>query len=65
MLFIVSPLRDDRVARALSRQRSKDWRWMSWRSLLLAYDRALHQDHYDHDDDAFRLFRRTLWDRAG
>ena len=62
LLFIVSPLRDDRVARALSRQRSKDWRWISWRSLLLAYDRALHPDH---DDDAFRQFRRTLWHRAG
>lgn len=65
LLFIVSPLRDDRVVRALRRQRSKDWRWMSWRSLLLAYDRALRQDHYDHDDDAFRQFRRTLWDRTG
>ena len=62
LLFIVSPLRDDRVARALSQQRSKDWRWMSWRSLLLAYDRFLH---HDHDDDMFRQFRRTLWNRAG
>ena len=62
LLFIVSPLRDGRVTRALRRQRKKDWRRMSWRSLLLAYDRSLDPDH---DDDAFRQFRRTLWDRAG
>jgi len=34
---------------------------MSWRSLLLAYDRNLNPNH---DDDAFRQFRRTLWDRG-
>lgn len=62
LLFLVSPLRDAGITRALGRQRSQDWRWMSWRSLLLAYDRVLDPDH---DDDAFRRFRRTLWDRAG
>lgn len=62
LLFLVSPLRDAGITRSLRRQRSQDWRWMSWRSLLLAYDRALDPDH---DDDAFRRFRRTLWDRAG
>ena len=62
LLFIISPRRDDKLAHALRRQRSNDWRWMSWRSLLLAYDRSLDPDH---DDDAFRQFRRTLWDRAG
>ena len=62
LLFIVSPRRDAKVARALRRQRKRAWRWMSWRSLLLAYDRVLHPDH---DDDAFREFRRTLWSRAG
>ena len=62
LLFLVSPLRDAEITRALRRQRSQDWRWMSWRSLLLAYDRVLDPDH---DDDAFRRFRRTLWDRAG
>ena len=62
LLFLVSPLRDAGITRALRRQRSQDWRWMSWRSLLLAYDRVLDPDH---DDDAFRRFRRTLWDRAG
>ena len=61
LLFLVSPLRDAGITRALRRQRSQDWRWMSWRSLLLAYDRVLDPDH---DDDAFRRFRRTLWDRA-
>ena len=62
LLFLVSPVRDDRITRALRRSRSQDWRWMSWRSLLLAYDRRLNPDH---DDDAFRQFRRILWDRAG
>ena len=62
LLFLVSPLRDAGITRALRRQRSQDWRWMSWRSLLLAYDRVLDPDH---DDDAFRRFRRALWDRAG
>ena len=60
LLFVVSPKHDDKVTDTLSQH--KDWRWMSWRSLLLAYDRVLHPDH---DDGAFRLFRRTLWDRAG
>ena len=62
LLFLVSSLRDAGITRALRRQWSQDWRWMSWRSLLLAYDRVLDPDH---DDDAFRRFRRTLWDRAG
>lgn len=62
LLVLVSPRRDAGITRALRRQWSRDWRWMSWRSLLLAYDRALDPDH---DDDAFRRFRRTLWDRAG
>ena len=62
LLFLVSPLRDAGITRALRRNWSQDWRWMSWRSLLLAYDRSLNPDH---DDDAFRQFRRTLWDRAG
>ena len=62
LLFLVSPLHEAGITRALRRQRSQDWRWMSWRSLLLAYDRSLDPDH---DDDAFRQFRRTLWDRAG
>ena len=62
LLFLVSPLREAGITRALGRQRSRDWRWMSWRSLLLAYDQVLDPDH---DDDAFRRFRRTLWDRAG
>lgn len=62
LLFLVSPLRDAGITRALRRQWSRDWRWMSWRSLLLAYDRSLDPDH---DDDAFRQFRRIVWDRAG
>ena len=62
LLYLVSPLQDAGITCALSRQRSQDWRWLSWRSLLLAYDRNLDPDH---DDDAFRQFRRIVWDRAG
>ena len=62
LLFLVSPLHDAGIARAIRRQWSQDWRWTSWRSLLLAYDRSLNPDH---DDDTFRQFRRILWDRAG
>ena len=40
LLFLVSPLHDAGIARALRRQWSQDWRWTSWRSLLLAYDLA-------------------------
>ena len=60
LLFVVSSRRRRHDDKALGR--NKDWRWMSWRSLLLGYDRALEPNH---DDDEFRQFRRTLWDRAG
>ena len=60
LLFVVSPDYRKSDARALSR--NKCWRWKSWRSLLLAYDWFLDPQH---DDGAFRQFRRTLWDRAG
>lgn len=60
LLFIVSSGYRKGDARALARNR--DWRWKSWRSLLLAYDRFLDPQH---DDEDFRRFRRTLWDRAG
>lgn len=60
LLFVVSTDRRKSDARALSK--NKYWRWVSWRSLLLAYDRFLDPQH---DDGDFRRFRRTLWDRAG
>ena len=60
LLFVVSPSYRKSDARALARNRY--WRWKSWRSLLLAYDRFLDPQH---DDEDFRRFRRTLWDRAG
>ena len=58
LLFVVSPSyrKDDSAL-----NRNKDWRWKSWRSLLLAYDRFLDPQY---DDDEFRQFRRTLWERA-
>ena len=60
LLFVVSSRRRRHDDKALADNRY--WRWMSWRSLLLGYDRALDPEH---DDDEFRRFRRTLWDRAG
>ena len=60
LLFLVSPSFRKSDARALAK--NKYWRWKSWRSLLLAYDRFLDPQH---DDEVFRQFRRTLWDRAG
>ena len=59
LLFLVSPQRRMKDAKALGRNR--DWGWTAWHSLLLAYDRALDPEL---DNDAFRQFRRTLWDRA-
>ena len=60
LLFVISSDYRKSDDRALARNR--DWRWKSWRSLLLAYDRFLDPQH---DDREFRQFRRTLWDRAG
>ena len=60
LLFVVSPSYRKSDARVLAD--NEDWCWKSWRSLLLAYDRFLDPQH---DDEDFRRFRRTLWDRAG
>ena len=60
LLFVVSSRRSSHDDNRLAKNRH--WRWISWRSLLLAYDRALEPGD---DDDNFRQFRRTLWDRAG
>ena len=61
LLIVISPRYED-VRGALQRQRSKEWRWMAWRDLLIAHERALSSEY---DDDAYRQFRRTLWDQAG
>ena len=60
LLFVLSPSYRKSDARALAR--NKHWHWKSWRSLLLAWDRFLDPQH---DDEDFRRFRRTLWDRVG
>ena len=62
MLIVVSPRHDKNTRRALRRQRKGEWRWIAWRDLLIAHERALSGDY---DDDAYRQFRRTLWDQAG
>ena len=60
LLFVVSSRLRQHDEKAL--RKNRDWRWISWHSLLLAFDRALDEQH---DDDDFRQFRRTLWDRGG
>lgn len=62
LLIVISPRFSADVRDALQRQRSREWRWMAWRDLLIAHERALSGEY---DDDAYRQFRRTLWDQAG
>lgn len=59
-LIFVSPRLHKKSHRAL--QRNREWRWVSWQDLFLTYDRALDGTH---DDEEFRQFRRTAWNRAG
>jgi len=59
--LIVLGLRKDRsVADHLKDNPS--WRFLSWRTLLVNFERALPAAA---DDANFRLFRRTIWDRVG
>ena len=60
LLVVASPCRSRDTDEAL--QRNRDWRWMAWRDLLIAHERALPVEC---DDDAYLQFRRTLWDQAG
>ena len=58
--LLVSPRPSRSSTRAL--QRNRDWRWIAWRDLLVAHERALPVDC---DDEAYLQFRRTLWDHTG
>ena len=60
LLAVVSPRPSRSSTRAL--QRNRDWRWIAWRDLLVAHERALPVDC---DDEGYLQFRRTLWDHAG
>ena len=60
LLYVVSSRRRPHDEKKL--KQNEGWRWISWRSLLIAFERVLEPDD---DDDDFRQFRRTLWDRAG
>ena len=53
-LVVVSP----RLCRKteVSLRRNRDWRWVAWRDLLVAHERALQDER---DDCAYRLFRRN------
>lgn len=59
-LVVVSLRRTTRTDKSLHANR--DWRWMAWRDLLIAHERALPVEC---DDDAYLQFRRTLWDQTG
>ena len=56
LLVVVSPRRSRDTDEAL--QRNRDWRWMAWRDLLIAHERALPVEC---DDDSYLQFRRTLY----
>ena len=60
LLAVVSPRPSRATTRAL--QRNRDWRWIAWRDLLVAHERALPVDC---DDERYLQFRRTLWDQSG
>ena len=60
LLVVVAPRLTARTDRSL--QRNRDWRWTTWRDLLIAYERALPVDC---DNAEYLRFRRTLWDQTG
>ena len=60
LLVVVAPRLTKRTDRSL--RRNRDWRWTTWRDLLIAYERALPVDY---DDCEYLRFRRTLWDQTG
>ena len=60
LFFVVSSELTEHTHQAL--RHNKQWRWMAWRALLIAHERALSGDC---DDAAYRQFRRTLWKQAG
>ena len=62
LLIVISPRFIADIRDALQRRRGREWRWIAWRDLLIAHERALSGEY---DDDAYRQFRRTLWDQAG
>ena len=60
LLVVVAPQLTDRTDRSL--QRNRDWRWTTWRNLLVAHERVLP---IDCDETEYLRFRRTLWDQTG
>ena len=60
LLVVVAPRLTARTDRSL--RRNREWRWTTWRDLLIAYERALPVDF---DDAEYLPFRRTLWDQTG
>lgn len=60
LLVVVAPRLTAGTERSL--RRNREWRWTTWRDLLIAYERALPVDY---DDAEYLRFRRTLWDQTG
>ena len=60
LLVVVAPRLTDRTDRSL--QRNRDWRWITWRNLLVAHECALP---IDCDEPEYLRFRSTLWDQTG
>ena len=60
LLAVVSPQLTVRTDKSL--RRNRDWRWVAWRDLLIAHERALPDEY---DERAYARFRRSLWDQTG
>ena len=60
LLVVVASRLTARTDKSL--RRNREWRWMTWRNLLIAYERALPVKF---DDAEYIRFRRTLWDQTG
>ncbi len=58
-LVVVSPRYTNGIAESL--REHPEWRWISWRGMLVAHERALRVEY---DDQAYRQFRSTLWRRT-
>ncbi|RCK54154.1 hypothetical protein TH25_02180 [Thalassospira profundimaris] len=57
--YVISEARTRITAEQLKENNS--WKWVSWSSLLLKYEKFKNSVH---DDDDFRRFRKTLWNRT-
>ncbi len=60
LLAVVAPRLTVGTDRSL--RRNRDWRWVAWRDLLIAHERALPDEYDEHE---YARFRRSLWNQTG